>query len=103
MQFCSSSIPQLQLFGKLFLRDAQCHLNDLVHIVVFVLAQAAAEDDPRLRVGQLLVGSIQGAVLFIIDGVVRLVALFPLRTVLPADNGLGLSAKLKVLDRKSVV
>ena len=43
--------------------------DDLVHVVVTVLAQAAAEDDVALRVGQLLVFRIQRAVRLVVDGV----------------------------------
>ena len=78
----------------------QSHLNDLVHVVILVLTQTAAEDDARLRIGQLLILGIQGAVLLVIDGIVRLVALFPFGAVLAADNRFGLGAEL---DRKSVV
>ena len=51
--------------------------DNLIHVVILVLTQASAEDDLRLGVGQLLVLGIQGTVLLVIDGVVRLVALLP--------------------------
>ena len=75
----------------------QSHLNNLVHVVILVLTQTAAENDVRLRIGQLLILGIQGAVLLVIDGIVRLVALFPFSTVLAADDRFGLGAELKVL------
>ena len=75
----------------------QSRLNDLVHVIVLILAQTAAKDHVRLRIGQLLVLGIQGTVLLVIDGVVRLVALLPLSAVLAADDRFGLGAELKVL------
>ena len=75
----------------------QSYLNDLVHVIVLILAQTAAKDHVRLRIGQLLVLGIQGTVLLVIDGVVRLVALLPLSAVLAADDRFGLGAELKVL------
>ena len=73
------------------------HLDDLVHIVVLVLAQTAAEDDARLSIGQFLVCSVERTVLLVVDGVVRLIAFLPLGAVLAADDRFGLGAELKVL------
>ena len=70
----------------------QSYLNDLVHVIVLILAQTAAKNHVRLRIGQLLVLGIQGTVLLVIDGVVRLVALLPLSAVLAADDRFGLGA-----------
>ncbi len=82
---------------QLLCSHVQRYLNDLVHVVVLILAQTAAEDHVRLCIGQLLVLRIQGTVLLIVDGIVGLVALFPLSAVLPADDRFGLGAELEVL------
>lgn len=74
--------------------------NYLVHIIVLILAQAAAEHNVRLGIGQCLVLGVQGAVLVIVDRVVRLVARLPLSGVFAADDRLGArlgGAELKVL------
>ena len=85
------------LLCQFVFRHRQCHLDDLVHIVVLVLAQTAAEDDARLSIGQLLVCSVERTVLLVVDGVVRLIALLPLGAVLAADDRFGLGSELKVL------
>ena len=82
---------------QLLCGHVQSYLNDLVHVIVLILAQTAAKDHVRLCIGQLLVLGIQGTVLLVIDGVVRLVALLPLSAVLAADDRFGLGAELKVL------
>ena len=73
--------------------------DDLIHVVILVLTQASAEDDLRLGIGQLLVLGIQGTVLLVIDGVVRLVALLPLSAVLAADDRFGLGTSITTWTR----
>ena len=71
--------------------------DDLIHVVVFVLSQTAAEDDLQLSVGQLLVLGIECAVLGVVDRIVRLVAGLPLTAVLAADDSLGQVVSVLVL------
>ena len=66
------------LFCQFGLYTGQGGFDHAVHIVILVLAQAAAEEDLALGIGQGLILLIQRAVLRIVDGVVRLIAGFPL-------------------------
>ena len=77
------------LFSQLALALIQYCCDNLIHIVVFILAQTAAEDDLLLGFGQLLVFGVECAVLGIIHRIVRLIAGLPLGGVLTADDGLG--------------
>ena len=72
-----SALPFLSAV-QLPLYAGQRGLDDAVHVVILVLAQAAAEDDVRAGVGQRFVAGVQRAVLGVVDGVIRLVAGFPL-------------------------
>lgn len=74
--FCGGDPGQLRSLCQLLCGHVQRNLDDLIHIVVLVLAQTAAEDHARLGIGQYLILRIQGAVLLVIDGIVGLVALF---------------------------
>ena len=101
MQKGKKPAPHDHILPKKRLRQFLCshvqsYLNDLVHVVIFVLAQTAAKDHVRLHIGQLLVLGIQGTVLLVIDGVVRLVALLPLSAVLAADDRFGLGCARSV-------
>ena len=71
--------------------------DSLVHIVVFVTAQATGKDHVAFLCCQLLVLLVEGLVLGVVDGVVGLVAGLPVGRVLARDDGLVLRAKLKVL------
>ena len=71
--------------------------DNLIHVVVLILTQTAAEDDLRLGLGQLFVLGIQCAVFGIVDGVVRLVAGLPLGGILAADNRFGQVVAVLVL------
>ena len=79
--FCGSKPEHLCSLCQFLCGHVQRYLDDLVHVVVLILAQTAAKDHVRLCIGQLLVLGIQGTVFLVIDGVVRLVALLPLSAV----------------------
>ena len=68
--------------------------NSVVHIVIPILPQPAAEQHVFILLGEGAVLFIERAVLFVVDGIVRLVARLPLGRVLARDDR---------LDRKSVV
>ena len=97
----SSHRPQIalraQVNAQLGIHQVERRIDGLVHVVVLVLAQTSAEDDPRLGVGQLLVLGVERAVLLVVHRVVGFIAGLPLGAVLAADDGLGLGAELKVL------
>ena len=71
--------------------------KDSVHVVILVLAQAAAEDGLGIGIGQSPVLLVEGGVGLVVDGVVGLIAGLPLGGVFPGDDGLGLGAELEVL------
>ena len=74
--FCGSKPEHLCSLCQFLCGHVQRYLNDLVHVVVLILAQTTAEDHTRLGIGQRLVLRIQRAVLLVVDGIVGLVALF---------------------------
>lgn len=71
--------------------------EDLVHVVVTVAAQAAAEEHLRPGAGQLLIPGQQSLVLFVVDGIIGLLPRLPGGGVLPGEDGFLLGAKLEVL------
>ena len=71
--------------------------DNLIHVVVLIFAQTAAEDDFWLGLGELFVLGIQCAVFGIVDGVVRFIAGLPLRGILAADDRLGQVVAVLVL------
>ena len=71
--------------------------DDRAHVVVFIFAQAAAEDDLSIPLRQCLVLCVQCAVFFVVYRVVWLVAGVPFGAVLPADDGFRQIAALLVL------
>lgn len=80
-----------------FLQIIQSSPDDFIHIVVFILAQAAAEDHVALLLGQFFILGIERAILGIVDGVVGFHTGLPFGGVFPADDGGGLGAEFKVL------
>mgnify|MGYP000618174197 CR=1 FL=1 len=64
----AAAILNGQALRQFLLHHIECRLDDLVHIIVLILAQAAAEDYARLGVGQLLVFGVQSTVLASLTG-----------------------------------
>ena len=83
--------------SKLFFTERQRGRDDGVHVVVLVLSQPSAEDDLAFLIRQLFILQIQSAVLFVVDGIIRLITGLPFRTVLPADHRLGQVIALIIL------
>ena len=71
--------------------------DDLVHVVVLVFRQTAAEADVLFLGGESLVLLGEGVVAVVVDGIVGFRALVPLLRILVADHGVGLFAELKML------
>lgn len=71
--------------------------DDLIHIVVPVVTQSAAEVYVGFGFSQIFVPGVKCAVFGVIDRIVRLHAWLPFGGILPADHSRGLGAKLKVL------
>ena len=70
------------------LRRIQRGGDHAVHVVVLVFAQPSPEGDLRLAFGQPAVRLVELPVLFVVDGIVRLVARLPFGAVFPADDRL---------------
>ena len=66
----------------------QDFLYDRGHIVVTIFGESATEDDVGLLCGKLAVLVGEGVITIVVDGVIGFHALFVLRAVLFADNGL---------------
>ena len=84
------TIENLQRAILCCLRNVQSRANHFVHVVVFVLAEPAAEDYVGASVGLLFVARIERGVLLVVDGIVRLHSLLPLGGILVTDHGFGL-------------
>ena len=79
-----TSVSSLQPFHSL-----QRRRNHLVHVIILVLTQAAAENHLVFLVRQRLVGGIQRTIAFVVHRIVGFIPRLPLGTVLPADHRLG--------------
>lgn len=83
--------------GKLL----QCSLNDLIHIIILVLAQSPAENNILFFVGKCSVLLIKRVVFIIIDRIIRLITGFPYCRILFCYYSVirsvsALAAKLKM-------
>ena len=85
------------IHGFTRLPRGQSRGNHRVHVVVFVLAQTAAENDLFFPLRQRFVLCVQGAVFFVVYRIIRLVAGVPLAGVFPADDGFRQVIALLVL------
>ena len=96
---CRRNSPRAAISSsrQLFPRHVQRSFNDLIHIIILILAQPAAKNDLCLGIGQRFVFCVKCAILFIVDGVIGLIALMPLGAVFPADHRFGLGAERKML------
>jgi len=65
-------------------------LDDVVHVVVFVFAEATAEDDILLFFAKCLILREESLIFGIIDGVIGLHAWLPFGGIFAGDDGLGL-------------
>ena len=81
---------------ELSVRFVQRFADDVVHIVILVLPQPSAENDALFLVREFFILQIEFSVLFVVDGIVRLVAEFPSGGVFAGDDRLGLCAEFKV-------
>lgn len=75
----------------------QSCFNNFIHIIVFIIAEAPAEDDILFFVRKFFISGEEGIVLFIVYRVVRLHADAPLGGIFPGDDGLWLLSEFKVL------
>jgi hypothetical protein len=75
----------------------KCCSDYLIHIVIFVLTESAAEEYILGSVCQLLILSVKLVVKFVINRVVGLITLLPSLGIFSGDDGGGLLAKFKVL------
>ena len=85
------------LFTEFVLNTVKCRYDNLIHIIVLVLSESAAEDNVLACICESLVLLIQCIVLIIVYRVVRLNTGLPLCGIFAADNRLFLLAELKVL------
>ena len=86
-----------RLHAQLFADELEGGGDGLVHVVVFVAAQATGEDHVALLRRQFLVLPVQRLVPGVVDGVVGLVTGLPVGRVLARDGGPVLRAELEVL------
>lgn len=99
-QIKKASINYKKISLSLSLRQSgsvQSGPDDLIHIIVSILPKTSAEYYIWLGSGQFMIGRKAPLILFVIDRVIRLHTRFPFRRILPADDGLWLLFKNKML------
>ncbi len=69
----------------------------MVHVVIFIGPQPSAKNYARLLSGKICVFCVQSLVLFVVDGIIRLVTRFPGGGILAGNHRLFLSAELEML------
>ena len=84
------------MFVYLFQIIQRCPDN-LIHIIIPVLAQSSAEDHVALLFGKRLIAGIQRSVFGVVHRIVGLHARLPFGGIFPADDGSGLCAEFKML------
>ena len=103
--FCEWRVKHRKnLSCQLLFYHVQCTPDNFIHIIIFILSQASAEQDICFLFRKLCILCIECAVFLIVDRIVRFVTLFPGRGILSRDDGSfsGLELEMLVLDDASV-
>ena len=103
--FCEwRSKHRKDLSCQLLFYHVQCTPDNFIHIIIFILSQASAEQDICFLFRKLCILCIECAVFLIVDRIVRFVTLFPGRGILSRDDGSfsGLELEMLVLDDAGV-
>ena len=82
---------------KFFLTSIQCRRNNLIHVIIFIFAQATAKNNLWFYICHFFVLCIECTIFSIVDRIVRLITRFPLGGIFSAYDSFWLLITVLIL------